>query len=136
MKTRIRENEIYTILHNSEDNVFELRFKDTSNMSWETFQDEMLEQTRLAAKYKPEAFFLDTKNFDFGIGPEMQTWIDEEIFPKFSANGLRKYAYLVSDEFISQLSIEQLMAEGNAEKQFITKYFNTEEEAFAWLKKA
>jgi hypothetical protein len=49
--------------------------------------------------------------------------------------GIKKFAYLVSKDLFSQVSIEQTMEEGNAQEIFETCYFADETEALTWLNK-
>ena len=62
----------------------------------------------------------------------MQEWIIKELMSFFSDN-LIKFAQINSEEFITQLSIEQVQddAEGNYQK----KHFTNEKEAKEWLLK-
>jgi hypothetical protein len=46
--------------------------------------------------------------------------------------GLRKYAIIVSQEMVAQLSIEQTMEESQA-SNFQVRYFDDSEEAMRWL---
>lgn len=129
---RIYTSPFYTIDWIASDTMFEFHFIDTTNMSWKDFQEELLLQVKFAHKYQPKYFFFDTQNFDFTIAPDMQDWIDTNIFAEFVKAGVVKYAYIVSKELISQLSIELLMDE-NVGKYFKTEYFTSEEEAKKWL---
>jgi len=62
----------------------------------------------------------------------VQEWTDNEIFPQVLATGLRRVAIVMSADFISQLSIEQVMTETNAQA-FVTQYFDDVEKAKQWL---
>ncbi|HAI77152.1 MAG TPA: hypothetical protein DCM08_12985, partial [Microscillaceae bacterium] len=62
----------------------------------------------------------------------LQSWVDQEIFPQFVQAGLRKYAIIVSQEMVAQLSIEQTMEESQA-SNFQVRYFDDSEEAMRWL---
>ncbi len=130
---RIYESKYYTIDYSVAKNIFEFRFKHTLAMTWADFRAELIKQTELAFQYQPAYFFFDTKNFHFLITPEMQGWIDDNIFTKFIEAGVKKYAYLNSTEIIAQISIENTMDERIASIGFSTKYFNDETEAKKWL---
>ncbi len=75
-----------------------------------------------------------TTNFRFTIVPDVQTWVDKEVFPRFLAVGLKRYALIMSTQIVSQISIEQTMEEG-AGNEFQTRYFDDEIEARKWLNK-
>jgi len=61
--------------------------------------------------------------------------VAENIFPKYAEAGIKKMAFLVSKEHLVQMSIEQSIEEGH-DSPFETKYFNSEQEAFAWFDEA
>lgn len=105
---------------------------DTEYMSEQKFKEEVEKIAEVAEKYKVEKFHDNTTNFLFPISPELQTWVNESIFTRFIAAGLRKYALIVSKEMIAQLSIEQTMEEDNA-SNFQVKYFDSPEKASEWL---
>ena len=129
---RIHTSQFCTIDWIDSDKIFEFHFIDTTDMLWKDFQEEMLIQVKLAQKYHPKYFFFDTQNFNFTIAPDMQDWIDTNILTEFVKVGVLKYAYIVSKEFISQLSIELLMDE-KVGKFFKTEYFTSKQEAKKWL---
>jgi hypothetical protein len=105
---------------------------DTDTMPQDTFKIEVEKIAEIAEKYKPIRFHDDTTNFYFPISPKVQTWVNETIFPRFIKAGVMKYALIVSQELIAQLSIEQTMEESNAHK-FQVKYFDDPEKAYEWL---
>jgi hypothetical protein len=104
----------------------------TEEMSSATFQSEVEKIAELAEKHKAEKFHDNTSNFAFPISPELQTWVNESIFPRFIKAGLKKYAIIVSKEMIAQLSIEQTMEEDNA-SSFQVRYFDSPSKAQQWL---
>jgi hypothetical protein len=107
-------------------------FKESANMSEEDFRSEVEVIAQIAEQYRIEKFHDDTTNFGFVILPRLQEWVNEKIFPRFVQSGLRKYAIIISEEMIAQLSIEQTMEEDNADS-FQVKYFNNSEKAVNWL---
>ena len=109
--------------------------KETSSekMTAEIFKRELLKETELIEKYKPKFILMDTFDFGFGIAPDIQTWIDKEVYPKWAKSGIKKIALLMSQEIIAQLSIEQAIDE-NSSKEMISKFFETEQLALVWLK--
>ncbi|WP_026999557.1 hypothetical protein [Eisenibacter elegans] len=77
------------------------------------------------------SFLIDSREFNFPISPEAQTWVGEEIIPAVINLGLSRLAFMMSKEFIAQLSIEQTMEEGG-NVPFQIKYFSDLDEAQAW----
>jgi hypothetical protein len=112
--------------------------KSWTPLSEDMSEEEFLSEIRILAtkveEVKPFAILDDTTHFAFPITPELQTWVGEEIFPRFIAAGVRRYALIVSSEFIAQLSIEQTMEEAGS--NFQTAYFDSAEKAAAWIQSA
>jgi hypothetical protein len=104
----------------------------TDTMKTPAFMREVEKIAELAEKYSVEKFHDDTTLFAYPIAPDVQTWVNEEIFPRFIKAGLKKYAIIVSKEMIAQLSIEQTMEENNA-SSFQVKYFDNPTKAQHWL---
>ena len=71
---------------------------------------------------------INAKFFLFPIYPELQEWVNQEVITKLIGNGLQKVAFVISEELIPQLSIEQTM-----ENTSFSQYFSTEEAAKKWL---
>ena len=79
----------------------------------------------------PKLFLCDTKNLFYTITLEMQVWTDENVTRFWDNTPLEKVAFIVSSEFIAQLSVEQLMDESTHKYKFA--YFDSEENATNWL---
>ena len=81
---------------------------------------------------RPYAVLVDTRKHMVSIDLQMQTWFVENIFPKYAQSEMKKLAFIESEDFISQLSIEQTMDE-DTNVPFKTAYFDREEKAIDWL---
>lgn len=122
-----------TIHYLAEKGILQKEWYDTTEqMSVGDFKVEVLKIAEMAAQYKPAFFHDNTQAFAFPIDPDLQSWVDQEIFPQFIQAGLRKYAIIVSKEMVAQLSIEQTMEESQA-AHFQVRYFDNGEEAMQWL---
>jgi hypothetical protein len=107
----------------------------TENMLDSEFRAELIKYVEVAEKYQPLKSFVDTKYFLMPVVPETQEWINANIHQRSLNAGIKKFAYLVSKDLFSQVSIEQSMDEGNAKYFFDTRYFDEESEAMLWLSK-
>ena len=105
----------------------------TEDFDEKTFSAEVDKIVECAEKYKAKHILDDTRNFSFTIPIALQSWVDNEVFPLFIAAGLKKYAIIVSKEFIAQLSIEQTMEGETGSQSFEVKYFDNIEEANNWI---
>ncbi|TAF31366.1 MAG: hypothetical protein EAZ57_05530 [Cytophagales bacterium] len=81
--------------------------------------------------HKPQKVLADTRKLLFPIAPELQVWINTEILGPAFATGLRKAAFLISEDLFAQIAIEQIMEENDG-AQFQTRYFDSREDAFDW----
>jgi len=102
-----------------------------TDMTDAIFQKEILEWVRLVEEYKPKFLIADTQLFIFTISLELQEWTGNVVFPRLIAAGVQKFAIIVSNEMIAQLSIEQTMEE--ASSAFQSNYFSSIEDAKKWF---
>lgn len=77
-----------------------------------------------------KGMLLDTTHFLYTISLDMQAWVNSEVIHVILQNGLKRVAFLMSEELIPQISIEQTMEELENK---IVAYFGNEEQARAWL---
>ena len=83
--------------------------------------------------YRPKFILSINIYYFFIINVELQEWSVKNIFEKFQAYGVKKLAMIESDDFISQISLEQFVDEG--EELLLTKYFVEKEDAMKWFEK-
>ncbi len=84
----------------------------------------------------PLYWLLDNRSNNYSISPELQEWHAQNVFGQL-AQILQhperlKIAFLVSEDFITQLSNEQTIEE-HKETEKGTRYFTEEQEAREWL---
>jgi hypothetical protein len=105
----------------------------TANMTDKEFRAELIKYAEVAEQYRPQKSLVDTQNFLMTIVPETQAWVNANIHQRSLKAGIKKFAYIVSKDLFSQVSIEQTMEEGNAKDIFDTQYFENENQALEWL---
>lgn len=98
----------------------------------EDFRQELLQEVKMVKQYRPTHLLIDTTNFMFAISPDVQTWIDEEVYPAWADAGVVKIALLMSPEFIAQLSLEQAIDE-NTQKLLESDFFESRDNALSWF---
>lgn len=119
----------------NENSILETHWKKpTSNMDEEDYKNEVEQIIKSCEKYNSKYILSDSSNFLFAIAPEVQDWIELNVTPKVIKFGLKKMAFAVSQELISQISIEQMMEEGDTQ-QIKSAYFKNMEVAKNWLLK-
>ncbi len=104
----------------------------TDSMTEDEYKKEFLNYLDIILSLRPKKIIADTRTMFFPIRPEIQEWINQTIFPPSLEMGLNKAAFVMSEEMISQISIEQTMEENEGVK-FITRYFDNKEEAKEWI---
>lgn len=131
-------------IHNS--NFLEIRYdtnsgiiwdkwsKDTIKMTVNEFQKEITQWKNAIISQKVKFAIIDATDMAFSIAPSVQEWVNINITAPTIQAGLQKMAFIVSQEFITQLSIEQTMDE-NADKILQVRYFTNESKASIWLLK-
>lgn len=109
---------------------------DTSKMRDEDFKAQILSEKKAIDDVKPQNIFADILQMKFSIEPNLQAWHNELIFPAFKAAKTQKLAILVSTDLFVQVSVEQLVEDANKsqKEELVTKYFDEEFQAIAWLK--
>ncbi|WP_291726577.1 STAS/SEC14 domain-containing protein [Bernardetia sp.] len=108
-------------------------FPTSEEMTEEEFKDEMLGFRELFLQHKPKKELVNTKDFLFTIHPEIQKWTDENIHKLQNEQGcLKKVAFIVSEDVIAALSVEQIFDEENS-AAFNVRYFSERQEAEEWL---
>jgi len=106
---------------------------ETKNINDDEYKQEFLNYLEKMLAYKAKKVIPDTKEFFFTVTVELQEWTSHTIFPSLVERGLAKaVAFVMPEELITQLSIEQAMEEGDGVK-FITRYFDNKEEAKKWI---
>jgi hypothetical protein len=104
----------------------------TDYMMPEEYMQENLNFLDIVLTFHPRKAIVNTTNMLFPIAPELQEWTNQEIFPASLEIGLNKVAFVISQELIPQLSIEQTMDEHKGVK-FATRYFENKAHAEEWI---
>lgn len=113
--------------------------KETEQMTSEDFRRTIVEVSTLQEGkiFSSLKLLLDNRDFLFGISPDDQEWHASYTEPKLKAIvediTSIKTAYVVSRDFISQLSIEQTAEENVTMDVSDIKYFDSLEKARDWL---
>lgn len=129
----VYSSKYFTIWYDSNSNMVSYLFNEkTADMSKVEYIDELKEFIEIVKKYQVKRVFGEMVDFKFTITPDVQEWIDQNLFSVYQEVNFEKIAILLSKDFFSQLSIQQTM-EDSTKVGFQTKYYDNKAEAMAWL---
>lgn len=104
----------------------------------ELYRDTYLEKIS-PLKLKHLHCIIDTQEFGFTISPEVQEWVNNDIYTAFSKAladvKSSKTAFIMPKEFFANLSLEQNLEHEVSQNELNVGMFESEEKALAWLKK-
>jgi len=112
------------------ENIWALKTEDISD---DGFRSEIIKFRDCIEQYKPKYLIGNVNELRFGISPDFQNWIVENLFAKIVEWGVKKYAVLVSTDILTQLSVEQTIEEEKT-GAFATRYFDNRQTAVEWIK--
>lgn len=102
-------------------------------MEDDRFKEEFKSFLEIVKQREPRKILIDALDKDFVIDLELQDWVNKEIFSKLYGIDINKIGFIMSKDFITQLSIEQMMSEDEA-VNFNIAYFVNRFELNEWLK--
>lgn len=108
----------------------------TEFMTESAYKQEMLAAVEQARIYPSKYFLVYAQQFKYIISPELQLWTAEHIAFEIAKLGVKRFAYVVPDEYISGLSVEQTIEESNkwaVDNPYEFYYFSDEKKAIYWL---
>jgi hypothetical protein len=133
MKNLVHESKYFHVWAHDDKALVEYLFNaSTAFMKPQEYIDELKVFIEVVRKHKPKAVIGDMKEFAFPITPDIQEWVDKNLFTVYGEIDFKKIAILFSEEMIAQLSIEQTMEESSV-ATFQTAFYSTYEEAAEWV---
>jgi hypothetical protein len=129
----IASNEWATITYHTELKAMELKWEQaTRSMSDEGFRQTLQLLADGGLELRPAYMIIDATEFFHHVTPGTFAWRDEHIIPRYNQAGIRKFAFLVTDQ-----------APGTVEKgaepapdgpaNFPTGWFESRDKLYAWL---
>ncbi len=109
-------------------------FPETVNMTKQEFQESQLILLDRIIKHKPQIILSNLTDLLFLVSVDLQDWLVKNIYNEGGKYGVRKVAYLVSPDFMVQLSAEMVIEDYKA-RIFENRFFANEAEAMNWLLK-
>lgn len=108
----------------------------TADMSDEEYRAVAMAYRRVCEDCKPLRSLVDSRNAAYVIPVETQDWLNRHVYPQCVAAGVRKLAFLVTQDFFTQLSLELMVSD--ASDHFVPdalqqRFFSDFEQARDWL---
>ena len=129
---KIFENAYLTFELDSEKSILIYTWSSKSeDLTLETFLAEATSILTAILSNKVRCVIGNDLNFNFPVVPEVQTQMNETMLAQFNNSNLKKFAHIMSNEILTQLSVEQFFAE-NSSKTYEDKFFDNLEEAKVW----
>src|SRR5262245_54195488 len=101
----------------------------TSNMTDDDFKRALLLYADFAKKHSARNLLVDVRSFRHRIAPETGKWRDEVVAPKYASAGVKKFAYVVAQDF----PMPPTGSKPPTAPPFETRFFHSTEEAEKWL---
>ncbi|WP_026999456.1 hypothetical protein [Eisenibacter elegans] len=111
------------------DIIYHIMYPSTADMSEEEFKQMLLTWVAINNECQAQKAIVYSKDLLFPINPDIQDWIIQEVNPKLPT---KQTAFIMPEEFIANLAIEQYITESNG-GDVIVMYFASTQEAEAWL---
>ncbi len=138
------KNDFLIVSYRSDEQLIDVQWQAQSQeMENEDFKESILNYAKAYVDFKLQHLeefvpaLIDTRKMYFTIEPDVQEWVNQEVMAEFSKipgdPSQRRVAYLIPEDFYAQLSLEQTNDE-QAFRRYDQKYFDSREEAVAWLK--
>ena len=87
---------------------------------------------KLVLLYRPKRILANMADFQFIIAPDVQQWINVNLFQALTEVDFEKIAIIPSNEYITQISIKQTVEEDSM-YSFKNQFFEDLQEAKSWL---
>ena len=102
-------------------------------MSNDAYRAEFAYYEKGIVKYKPSNIIILSTEAKYVIPIETQDWIVATVTPLYEEHKVKKVAVIMSSDFITQLSFEQVVEEIEEEENTKILFFDDEEKATNWL---
>jgi hypothetical protein len=128
--TRVHDDEFFEVLWDDKACVIRTDWKDaTSSMTDKDFKSKLQFFAGLVEAKKARGILVNVAHFRHKPGPDVEEWRLKNISARYSAAGVRRFAFL----FPADLPIPPMMNRSSPGEDFLTRGFNSADQAMAWL---
>jgi len=127
---QIHEDKFLKILWDENKKIIGIDWKETtSGMTDEEFKTELTLFAGYVEEKKASGIVVDVANFVYKMGPDIQQWRVKNISSRYTAAGVKRFAFV----FPKDSQIPPMMNQSSAGESFLTRAFNSLEQATVWL---
>ena len=95
MATQVTSNDWSAILHHEDKSLLELKWlPSTASMGDGGFKATLMQLAWQAETLRPATLMIDATDFAHEFGEGVMEWRDDHVIPRYSAAGIRKFAFL------------------------------------------
>ena len=128
--TAIHHDTFLKILWDGATSVIGIDWKEaTSSMTDDDFKAVLGRFAGFVEARKPQGILVDVARFRHKTGPGFDEWRLQNISPRYSAAGVRRFAFLLPKE----AAVPPMMNQSNPKEGFQTRGFNDVNKATQWL---
>jgi len=126
---QVHEDAFLQILWDEKTRIIGIDWKETTSaMTDEDFRAELTLFAGYVEKQKAHGILVDVSKFRHRMAPSVQAWRVKNISSRYNAAGVKRFAFLFPKE--SQFPSMPESSEGEV---FLTRAFNSRDQAVAWL---
>ena len=127
---QLHEGPFQTILWDTPRRIIGIRWKPaTAKMTDEDFKGALTLFAEHVERMGAQGILVDVSDFHHRMGPGVQEWRVKNISRRYSAAGVRRFAFL----FPPDAEVSPMMNHSAVGESFLTRAFTSQEEAVAWL---
>lgn len=130
------ENEYLSIGQKNNDGILYTYWTTQAEMEDSEYRKILSIYLEWVRKIKPQKVIIEAQKSSYTVPVETQDWINMFIYLPAIQAGVKKLAYVVSTDFLTQISLELIVEDSdkaNFDDAFQQKFFVSETEALNWL---
>ncbi|MGI9543725.1 MAG: STAS/SEC14 domain-containing protein [Cyclobacteriaceae bacterium] len=101
----------------------------TAQMTEEDYQEALHNYAGFELEFKTPSLLVDVRNFQYTMTPELSTWRDEHISPRYRKAEIKKFGYIVPQGVLEKMK----GGTQKVERGFEEEYFEDRQKAIDWL---
>ena len=128
--TQLHEDKFFKVLWDEGTRIIGIDWKEaTSSMTDEEFKAELTLFAGHVEQKKARGILVDVSRFRHRPGPDVQPWRVKNISNRYSAAGVRRFAFL----FPEGAQIPPMMNQSSPGENFLTQAFTNRQQGVEWL---